>query len=42
MHRTMTLLVALPCLILWGLGIPAATWFLMYREKERLDTVATK
>jgi hypothetical protein len=42
MHKIMTLYIALPALILWGLGIPGVVWFLMTREKERLDTVATK
>jgi hypothetical protein len=42
LHITMSLYVALPCLVIWGIGIPAALWFLMHREKEKLDTVGTK
>ncbi len=38
----MTLGVALPCLLAWGIGIPAGVWVLMTRDKERLDTVAVK
>lgn len=38
----MALYVALPCLVLWGIGIPGMFWFLMHREKEKLDTVGTK
>lgn len=34
--------VALPCIVLWGIGIPAAVWFLMKKDKEKLDTVAVK
>jgi hypothetical protein len=42
MHRIIALGVALPFLILWGIGIPAAVWFLMTKEKERMNTVAIK
>ena len=42
MHWYMTYFCALPCIFLWGLGIPAATWVLMNNEKERLTTVAAK
>lgn len=42
MHLYMALTVALPCIMLWGIGIPAAVWFLMVKDKEKLDTVAVK
>lgn len=42
MHRIMAYFVAAPCLLLWGIGIPAATWVLMNNEKERLTTVAAR
>jgi len=38
----MALGVALPCLILWGIGIPAIVWLLMMREREKLDTKAVQ
>lgn len=41
-HYLFALGVALPCLIVYGLGIPAIVWVLMKKEKERLDTKAAK
>ena len=38
----MALGVALPCIVLWGLGIPAAVWLLMKKDREKLDTIAVK
>jgi len=42
MHLQMSIYIAFPCLFMWGLGIPAGTFVLMRREKDRLDTVAAK
>jgi hypothetical protein len=41
-HQFYTYLVALPCFIIWGLGIPAMIYILMSKEKENLDTDAAK
>mmetsp|Transcript_25292 Transcript_25292/g.39100 ORF Transcript_25292/g.39100 Transcript_25292/m.39100 type:complete len:118 (+) Transcript_25292:4295-4648(+) len=38
----MTWTVGLGGLIIWGIGIPALTYVLMAKEKERLDTQAAK
>lgn len=42
LHPTITLGVALPCFIAWGLGIPAGVLVLMFRDREKLDTLAVK
>lgn len=42
LHTLMALGVALPCLIIWGLGIPASVWVVLRRERDRLDTMAAK
>ena len=34
--------VALPCFVIWGLGIPATIFVLMRKENETLETQATK
>ena len=34
----MSYYVALPCLIIWGLGIPAAVYSLMNKWKDKLTT----
>mmetsp|Transcript_21985 Transcript_21985/g.16352 ORF Transcript_21985/g.16352 Transcript_21985/m.16352 type:complete len:234 (+) Transcript_21985:154-855(+) len=41
-YRKFTLGLALPGIILWGLGIPFFSAFLMSREKNHLDTVEVK
>ena len=41
-HQLYTFLVALPCFLVWGLGIPAMIYVLMYKERENLDTDAAK
>ena len=42
LHPLMAYGIALPCLLLWGIGIPAGVWILMNRDRERLDTIAVK
>jgi hypothetical protein len=42
MHYYLTLSLALIGLVIWGLGIPAFTYLLMSKEKETLDTQASK
>ena len=34
--------VALPSIVIWGIGIPAAVWILLRKDRERLDTDAVK
>ena len=34
--------LALPCFILWGLGIPAVIYWLMKQEERNLDTDGVK
>ena len=34
--------VAMPSIIVWGLGIPFFAFILMYRERAKLDKVETK
>jgi hypothetical protein len=41
-HRLLALCVSLPCLIVYGIGIPGIVWVLMKKESERLDTRAAK
>lgn len=42
LHTLMVYGVALPCIGLWGIGIPGSVWFLMKKDKEKLDTLAVK
>ena len=42
LHKMFTFYVALPCLILWGLGIPATILVLMRKESDKLETIAAK
>lgn len=42
MHKSIVFGVALPCLIVWGLGIPVTVFILMRKEKDKLDTIAVK
>lgn len=42
LHSVLSNSIALVCLIIWGIGIPALTYILMAKEKERLDTTAAK
>ena len=42
MHYKISMFLALPLIILWGLGIPASAYVLLRREKDRLDTIAAK
>jgi hypothetical protein len=41
-HNLIAKGVALPCIFLWGLGIPAAVFMLMRKSKNTLDTPETK
>jgi hypothetical protein len=41
-HNLIAKGVALPCIFLWGLGIPAAVFMLMRKDKLSLDTPNTK
>lgn len=42
MYTTIAYGVALPCLIAWGIGIPAGVWVMMRGSRDRLDTMAVK
>lgn len=42
LHRNFTFYVALPCLIVWGLGIPATIFVMMRKESGKLDTQGVK
>jgi hypothetical protein len=42
LHWRFTFYVALPCLFVWGLGIPAAILVMMRKESAKLDTLAVK
>ena len=42
LHTFMGYGVALPCFVVWGIGIPAAVWFLLRKDRERMDTLAVK
>ena len=41
-HSFWSFAVAMPGIIAWGLGIPAFAFFLMAKEKSKLDTVETR
>ena len=41
-HSFWSYTVAMPSIIVWGLGIPFFAFVLMYRERKRLDRVETK
>lgn len=41
-HKTFTLYLALPCIIIYGLGIPAMIFVMMKKESGRLETLAVK
>jgi hypothetical protein len=34
--------IALPCLLVWGLGIPVTVFFMMRKDSDKLDTIAVK
>jgi hypothetical protein len=42
MHPYVAYYIALPCLIMWGLGIPLIVFVMMRKDAEKLDTVAVK
>ena len=42
MHFYMAWFLAAPCLVLWGLGIPAIVLIMMRKESDKLETVAVK
>jgi hypothetical protein len=42
MHPYIAYYIALPCLIIWGLGIPLIVFVMMRKDAEKLDTVAVK
>jgi hypothetical protein len=41
-HYTFLYFLALPCFLIWGLGIPAMIYVLMRKEKNNLETDAAK
>jgi len=41
-HSFWSYTVAMPSIIVWGLGIPFFSFVLMYRERKKLDKVETK
>lgn len=38
-HAFWSYTVAMPSIIVWGLGIPFFAFILMYRERKQLDTI---
>ena len=42
LHEKLAYSIALICLVIWGIGIPAIIFSLMFKEKENLDTDAIK
>mmetsp|Transcript_6151 Transcript_6151/g.5544 ORF Transcript_6151/g.5544 Transcript_6151/m.5544 type:complete len:320 (-) Transcript_6151:481-1440(-) len=42
LHYLLAFAVSLPCLILYGVGIPGVVWILMRKETERFETKAAK
>jgi len=42
LHFYMAYYVAIPFLILWGLGIPVIVFFMMRKDVNKLDTIAVK
>ena len=42
MHTYLAYYLALPCLILWGIGIPLTVFFMMRKDADKLDTVEIK
>ena len=41
-HETFAVALALPCLIIWGLGIPAMIYILLSKDRQYLDTDEVK
>ena len=41
-HYFYSLTVAMPCLVLWGAGIPLAVLFLLFRKRKQLDEEAQR
>lgn len=41
-HLLYSLAIALPSIIVWGLGIPLFAYVLMYRERNRLESVIAR
>lgn len=41
-HSFWSFAVAMPSIIVWGLGIPFFAYVMMFRARKELDTVATK
>lgn len=41
-HVVWAFFVAIPSLVVWGLGIPFFAYLLLRREKNKLDTLETK
>lgn len=39
-HKMYSFGLAIPCFLIWGLGIPAMIYVLMYKDRENLDTDA--
>ena len=42
MHTNVAFYIALPCLVVWGIGIPVTVFFMMRKDSDKLDTVAVK
>ena len=42
MHIMVAYYVAMPCLLLWGLGIPATIYTMLKKESDKLSTVKVK
>lgn len=42
MHNYVAYYIALPCLLIWGIGIPITVFFMMRKDSDKLDTVAVK
>jgi hypothetical protein len=41
-HINFSLMIAIPCIIVWGFGIPLFAWIILGRSKNDLDLVETR
>ena len=42
LHKFFSYIVAIPSIVVWGIGIPLFALLLLSRDKEKLDELATK
>ena len=41
-HFFWAMFLAVPCIVIWGLGIPLFAWCMLSREKDKLDRLETR